>query len=72
MTGNLSTIDGGIRLLIATVLTGLIANHSISGLAATVSLFTAFALLITVVFGFCPIYFLFGLNTERDRHHHAH
>lgn len=60
---NEGTVDRVIRVIVALV-AGFLAL-SASGAAATILWIVAAILLITGVVGFCPLYRLFGINTNK-------
>ena len=67
MKKNMGTIDRVIRSLIAIVIAILFFTHTISGTLGIVLLVIAAILLVTSVIGFCPLYALLGLSTDKKK-----
>jgi hypothetical protein len=67
MKKNMGTIDRAIRVLIAVVLAILFFAKVITGVAGVVLLILASVFVITSLFGFCPLYFPFGIKTNKKQ-----
>lgn len=67
MKKNLGNIDRAIRILIAVVLAVLFFAKVITGIAGAVLLVLASVFVITSLFGFCPLYFPFGIKTNKKQ-----
>jgi len=67
MKKNMGTIDRVIRSLIAIVIAILFFTHTISGTLGIVLLVVAAILLVTSIIGFCPLYALLGLSTDKKK-----
>lgn len=67
MKKNIGTIDRAIRVLIAVVLAILVFAKVINGVAGIVLLILASVFVITSLLGFCPLYFPFGLKTNKKQ-----
>jgi len=63
MKKNMGSVDRVIRTLIALVVIVLFLTNAISGTLAVILLILAGVFIITSILSFCPIYFLFGINT---------
>ncbi|MEQ9403999.1 MAG: DUF2892 domain-containing protein [Cyclobacteriaceae bacterium] len=63
MKKNMGTADQIIRLVVALVVLVLYFTSVISGLVATVLLVISGIFIATSIFGFCPLYAIFGLKT---------
>jgi hypothetical protein len=66
MRNNIGITDKTIRVTIAITIGLLVFSSSISGPLALGSFLFAFALVVTCFKGSCPIYRLFGINTNRN------
>jgi len=67
MKKNMGSVDRVIRTLIALVIIILFFTNAISGTLAVVLLILASIFIITSILGFCPLYFLFGINTGKKK-----
>jgi hypothetical protein len=67
MTKNMSKADSVIRIIIAAILATLYLKDVIGGVVGFILLLLAIVLVITGVFGYCPLYLLFGFNTNSDK-----
>lgn len=67
MKKNVGTIDKAIRILVALVVVVLFFTHVISGALAIILLILAVILVLTSVISFCPLYFPFGLSTNKKK-----
>jgi hypothetical protein len=63
MKKNLGTIDRVIRVVIALVFIALYFTHVVSGTLGIVMLVLAAILFITGLIGFCPLYWILGINS---------
>jgi uncharacterized protein (DUF58 family) len=64
MKKNMSTIDRGIRTLLAVAVAVLYATGQISGLAAGILGVLAVIFVLTSAIGYCPLYAPFGWSTR--------
>jgi hypothetical protein len=64
MKANVGIYDQGTRVLLAIAIAALYYFKMIDGLAAEVLLIVAGVLVLTALFGFCPLYKLLHINTE--------
>ncbi len=67
MKKNIGITDKWIRILIALVILILYAFSIITGTLAMVLLIIGIILLFTTLIGFCPLYTLFGINTNKKK-----
>jgi hypothetical protein len=65
MKKNVGTVDQVIRILIAVIVSVLFFTHVVTGTVAVILLVLSGVLLLTSVFGFCPLYALTGLRTKK-------
>jgi hypothetical protein len=65
MKQNMGLIDKVVRILIAIVVIALYFTNVISGVLGIVLLILAGVFILTSLFGFCPLYLPFGLNTGK-------
>ncbi|NLF50997.1 MAG: DUF2892 domain-containing protein [Leptolinea sp.] len=65
MKVNESTLDRGIRIVVGLFLLVLGFGGFVTGTAGTVLKVLGFVPLLTGLIGFCPLYSLFKLNTNR-------
>lgn len=65
MKKNMGNIDRIVRIAIAIVLIALNAKGLVSGNTAFVAIIIAVIFLITGLFGFCPVYKLFGIKSRK-------
>jgi len=68
MKANVGIYDQGVRTLLAIAIAALYYFKFIQGTAAQVFLVIAGVLVITSLFGFCPLYKLFHINTAETHH----
>jgi hypothetical protein len=66
MKKNMGAIDRGIRLLVAIVLTVLLAVRVLSGVAGIILGVIALILLVTSLIGFCPLYVPLKISTKKQ------
>lgn len=67
MIKNVGTIDKAIRVIVGLFLIYFaVVNYSTSMILAIVSGIVGLALIITVFTGFCFLYKIFGVNTNKD------
>jgi hypothetical protein len=64
MNSNMSKADSVVRIIIAAILTTLYLKDVIGGLIGFILLMIAIVLAITGVFGYCPLYAIFGFKTN--------
>jgi hypothetical protein len=67
MKKNMGSIDKIIRLLVAALIVVLYYTDIISGTLGIVLLIFAVVLVITSFISFCPLYFPFGLKTNKTK-----
>jgi hypothetical protein len=67
MKKNMGSIDKIIRLLVAALIVVLYYTDKISGTLGIVLLIFAVVLVITSFISFCPLYFPFGLKTNKTK-----
>ncbi|MBP1640842.1 MAG: hypothetical protein H6Q17_2425 [Bacteroidetes bacterium] len=65
MKKNIGILDKGIRLAIALIIVILDINDIVTGTLGNILLIVAVLLVITTFLGFCPLYLLFGWNTNK-------
>ena len=65
MKKNMGTIDKTVRILVAAVVVLLYFTHVISGTLAVVLLVLSAVFVLTSLLGFCPLYMLTGMNTNK-------
>jgi hypothetical protein len=65
MKKNMGIIDITIRLVIAALIIVLYFTNVISGILAIILLIFAGIFVLTSIFGFCPLYFPFGISTRK-------
>lgn len=63
----MGTVDIIIRVLIAVIIAILYYTHIINGTLAIILLVVAAIFLLTSLFGFCPLYTLGGINTNKNK-----
>ncbi|MBN1545883.1 MAG: DUF2892 domain-containing protein [Syntrophaceae bacterium] len=63
---NMGILDRGVRVILAAAVGILYFSGNLTGLAATILGILALVFAITSIFGFCPLYVPFGLNTKRE------
>lgn len=69
MKKNLGMADRVIRLIIGTAVALLYMSDIISGVSGTIIVIAALILLMTAPAGFCPIYTLFKISTNKEPQH---
>lgn len=67
MKKNMGTTDIRMRVIAAIIIALLYLFNIISGTVAVVLLIIAGIFIVTSVFGFCPLYTLFGISTCRNK-----
>ena len=67
MKKNMGTIDIVIRIVIAILIAILFFTKVISGALGIVLLVLAVIFILTSLFGFCPLYLPFGINTKEKK-----
>jgi len=63
---NMSKADRVIRVIVAAILATLYFKDVIGGLVGFILLLLAIVLAITGVFGYCPLYSIFGFQTNNN------
>jgi hypothetical protein len=66
MKTNMSKADRVIRIIIAAILATLYFKDVIGGLIGFILLLLAIIMAITGVFGYCPLYAIFGFHTNSE------
>lgn len=67
MKQNMGSADKVIRLLVAVALILLYIFHVVTGVLGYVLLVVAVIFILTSIFGFCPLYTLFGIKTSKKQ-----
>jgi hypothetical protein len=67
MKKNVGGIDKVIRILIALVVIVLYFTHAISGTLAIILLILSAILILTSLISFCPLYWPFGISTNKTK-----
>ncbi len=67
MKKNMGSVDRIIRFTLAIIITALYFAHIINGTVALVLLVVVGILILTSFFGFCPLYFPFGISTKKPK-----
>ena len=67
MKKNMGSTDRGIRILLAIIMAGLYFTHTVTGAFGIVLLVLAVIFLLTSFVSFCPLYTLFGFNTNKTK-----
>ncbi|HOW09420.1 MAG: DUF2892 domain-containing protein [Bacteroidales bacterium] len=67
MKKNVGTIDKTVRLALAALAVVLYFLGAVKGTLALVVLIIAVLLVVTSLISFCPLYTLFGLNTDKKK-----
>lgn len=67
MKKNVGSIDKVIRILMALLVITLYFTQVISGTVAVILLILSAILILTSVISFCPIYWPFGISTDKKR-----
>ena len=65
MKKNMGIADRLIRVLIAIVIAACYFTHIIDGITATLLLILAGVFILTSLVSFCPLYFPFGIRTNK-------
>lgn len=65
MKKNMGMLDKVFRIFVAIVIVGLYLSNLISGIAAIVLLILAGIFILTSFIGFCPLYYPFGISTNK-------
>ena len=65
MKKNMGLIDKVVRILIAVVVIALYFTNVISGVLGIILLILAGVFILTSLFGICPLYIPFGINTGK-------
>lgn len=65
MKKNMGTIDKSVRILIAAIVALLYFTHVISGTLGIILLIVSAVFVLTSLLGFCPLYMLTGMNTNK-------
>jgi hypothetical protein len=60
---NMSAVDRTIRTLLAIIMAILVFTSAVKGALAYIFVILTVIFLITSLFGFCPLYVLFGIST---------
>ena len=68
MKANVGVYDGGVRILLAIAIAALYYFKVVEGTTGQVLLVVAGILVLTSLFGFCPLYKLFHVNTAEKPH----
>ncbi len=67
MKKNVGSIDKVVRILMALVVIVLYFTNVISGTVAILLLILSAILILTSLISFCPIYWPFGINTDKKK-----
>jgi hypothetical protein len=67
MKKNMGTMDKVIRILIAVVVAILFFTHVITGTLGIILIALAAIFVLTSLISFCPLYFPFGLSTNKKK-----
>jgi hypothetical protein len=65
MKKNMSTVDRVIRVLLAIVFAFLYFSGTVSGVLGVILLVLGVVFVLTSIFSFCPLYFLFKFSTRK-------
>ncbi len=60
---NMSSVDRTIRTLLAIIMAIMVFTGAVKGVLAYIFVILTVIFLITSLFGFCPLYVLFGIST---------
>jgi hypothetical protein len=67
MKKNMGSTDRGIRILLAIIMGGLFFTKTVTGAFGVVLLVLAVVFLLTSFVSFCPLYAIFGFNTNKSK-----
>jgi hypothetical protein len=67
MKKNIGSVDRIARIIIAAIIAILYFTNTITGIFGITLLIIAAVLLLTSFINFCPLYFLFGINTSKTK-----
>jgi hypothetical protein len=67
MKKNVGSIDKVVRILMAAIVVVLFFAHVITGTLAVLLLIVSAILVLTSVISFCPIYWPFGISTDKKK-----
>lgn len=67
MKKNVGTVDKVVRIILALVIVALYFTHVLSGVLAIVLLALAGIFVLTSLFSFCPLYWPFGIRTNKKK-----
>ena len=67
MKKNIGLADRIVRILLAAIIAVLYFTNTVTGVFGITLLIIAAVLLLTSLINFCPLYFLFGLNTSKTK-----
>jgi uncharacterized membrane protein YcaP (DUF421 family) len=67
MKKNMGTADRIIRIIVAVIIGALYYSDKISGTAAIIALAVAGIFILTSFISFCPLYFPFGIKTNKTK-----
>jgi hypothetical protein len=69
MKNNVAMIDRVVRTLIAVIFASLYFSGNVTGALGLVLLFAGIVFLLTAIVGFCPIYRILGISTNKKTKH---
>jgi Protein of unknown function (DUF2892) len=64
---NVGSIDRVVRIALGIALIAAAATGTITGVALSIGLLVAAIAVVTGVVGFCPLYYVLGISTSRNR-----
>jgi hypothetical protein len=67
MKKNIGSVDKVVRILLALIVVILFFTNVISGVVGIILLIVAGVLVLTSLISFCPLYWPFGLSTEKKK-----
>jgi hypothetical protein len=67
MKKNLGSADKVVRILLAAIIVVLFATHILTGMLGILLLAVAAVLVLTSFISFCPLYYIFGLRTNKKK-----
>jgi hypothetical protein len=67
MKKNVGSVDKVVRILIALIVVILFFTNVISGVVGIILLIVAGVIVLTSIISFCPLYWPFGLSTEKKK-----